>query len=60
MALTFTSYIFLFVFLPIVIVGHHLISRLVKDPRAAIAWLVLASLVFYATQSLKDLLVLTV
>src|SRR5262245_6433399 len=60
MALTFTSYLFLFVFLPIVIVGHHLLSRLVKDPRVAVAWLVLASVVFYATQSLKDLVVLTV
>ena len=60
MALTFTSYLFLFVFLPIVIVGHHVISRLTDNPRFALGWLVLASIVFYATQSLKDLVVLTV
>lgn len=58
MTLTFTSYVFLFLFLPIVILGHHLLSRAFTDHRPALAWLVLASLAFYATQGISDLVVL--
>jgi alginate O-acetyltransferase complex protein AlgI len=42
----FSSYIFIFGFLPIALVGFHLLCRLGRGPAAA--WLVLASLVFYA------------
>ena len=42
----FNSLPFLFAFLPVVLVGFQLLGRLGKT--AAIAWLALASLVFYA------------
>ncbi len=41
----FNSYHFLFVFLPIVLVGFHLLHR--KSRRLALAWITLSSLVFY-------------
>jgi len=42
----FSSYIFLFVFLPVTLIGFCLLSRLL-GPKAAKLWLTLASLVFY-------------
>ena len=42
----FSSYIFLFFFLPITLVGFGLLSRY-QGPKAAKLWLVLASLFFY-------------
>jgi alginate O-acetyltransferase complex protein AlgI len=41
----FNSYHFLFVFLPIVLLGFHLLR--VKSRRLALAWITLSSLVFY-------------
>lgn len=43
----FNSYIFIFCFLPIVLAGYLLLRRTSK-PRWPIAWLVLASLVYYS------------
>lgn len=43
----FNSYTFLFAFLPIVLIGFHLL-KLAARHQAAIAWLVVASLFFYA------------
>lgn len=42
----FSSYSFLFVFLPIALVGYYLVAKL--GAQYAVGWLVLASLVFYA------------
>ena len=42
----FASYNFLFIFLPIALVGYYLVAKLGAD--YAVAWLVLASLAFYA------------
>jgi alginate O-acetyltransferase complex protein AlgI len=42
----FNSYAFIFLFLPIVLLGFHLIGSQGRD-RIAIAWLVAASLFFY-------------
>src|SRR5580700_8496159 len=44
--MVFASYSFLFVFLPIALMGYYLAARL--GPTHAIAWLVIASLAFYA------------
>jgi D-alanyl-lipoteichoic acid acyltransferase DltB (MBOAT superfamily) len=41
----FNSFVFIFLFLPISLVGYYAISR--HNTRAAAAWLVLASFVFY-------------
>jgi D-alanyl-lipoteichoic acid acyltransferase DltB (MBOAT superfamily) len=58
--MTFNSYVFLFVFLPIVIAGYYLLTRLLGDQRPALTWLVLASLVFYGSQGFGYLAVLAV
>ena len=58
--MTFASYVFLFVFLPIVVVGYYLLARLLRDQRPALTWLVIASLVFYASQGFGYLVVLAV
>jgi alginate O-acetyltransferase complex protein AlgI len=50
----FNSYIFIFVFLPIVLLGSHLIGRRFHY-KFAIAWLVLASLFFYGWRILNYL-----
>ncbi len=42
----FNSYLFIFVFLPITLIGYFLIRKS-RFPHFAISWLVLASLVFY-------------
>ena len=44
--MVFSSYSFLFVFLPIALVGYYLVAKLGAD--CAVGWLVLASLAFYA------------
>lgn len=41
----FNSYIFLFAFLPVALVGFHLLSRLGR--RTAASWLILISVIFY-------------
>ncbi len=43
----FNSPLFLFLFLPITLLGYHLIGKS-KQPRLAIIWLVATSLLFYA------------
>ncbi len=52
----FNSFAFLFAFLPLVLIGFHLLGRLGKI--AAIGWLTLASLVFYAQWNRAFLLLL--
>ena len=57
----FNSYVFVFAFLPATLLGFHLIGRR-GDRRAAIAWLVLASLFYYgwwnpAVRSVPEMLV---
>ena len=42
----FNSYVFIFAFLPVTLLGFYLLGR-GPGPRAAISWLVLASLFFY-------------
>ena len=44
--MVFSSYRFIFIFLPIVLLGYHLL-RLTRRPAWVKAWLVAASLVFY-------------
>jgi len=44
--MVFSSYSFLFIFLPIALLGYYLVAKL--GPRYAVGWLVLASLAFYA------------
>jgi alginate O-acetyltransferase complex protein AlgI len=55
----FNSAIFIFVFLPITLVGYHTLNALRLD-RIAIAWLVAASAVFYAWFSVRYLALLAV
>jgi len=45
--LLFNSYFFIFVFLPVTLLGFYLIGRLGEE-RGAVSWLVFASLFFYA------------
>ncbi len=45
--MSITSYTFLFVFLPITLLGYYVVGKLDR-PRIAIIWLIAASLVFYA------------
>jgi alginate O-acetyltransferase complex protein AlgI len=44
--MVFSSFSFIFVFLPIALVGYYLVAKL--GAKYAVGWLVLASLVFYA------------
>ncbi len=55
--MTFTSFTFLFIFLPVVVLGYHLLRRVLPSP-VAVAWLVVASLVFYASQGPSYVVVL--
>jgi alginate O-acetyltransferase complex protein AlgI len=55
----FNSATFIFVFLPITLVGYYALNALQLD-RMAIAWLVLASAVFYAWFSVRYLALLAV
>lgn len=56
--MTFNSYQFLFVFLPIVIAGYYLLSRLFASQKPALAWLVLGSVAFYGSFGVGYLAVL--
>lgn len=56
--MSFNSYIFLFAFLPIVIGGYYLLTRLFASQRPALGWLVAASLLFYASLGPGYLLIL--
>jgi alginate O-acetyltransferase complex protein AlgI len=58
MTLTFNSYAFLLLFLPIVIAGYYLLTRVFATQRPALVWLIVASLVFYALQGPGYLIVL--
>ncbi|MGW6928418.1 MBOAT family O-acyltransferase [Lentzea sp. NPDC054927] len=58
MTLTFTSYLFLIGFLPIVIAGYYLLTCIFSSQRPALIWLIAASLAFYSLQGEGFLLVL--
>jgi D-alanyl-lipoteichoic acid acyltransferase DltB (MBOAT superfamily) len=47
--MTFNSYAFLLVFLPIVVAGYYLLTRLFESQAPALGWLLAASVVFYGT-----------
>jgi alginate O-acetyltransferase complex protein AlgI len=55
---TFNSYQFLLVFLPVVVAGFYVLSRVFSTQKPALAWLVLASVVFYGSFGLGYLVVL--
>jgi D-alanyl-lipoteichoic acid acyltransferase DltB (MBOAT superfamily) len=52
----FNSFVFIFAFLPLSLVGYYALAR--HSTRAAAAWLVLASLVFYAYWNLVFVILL--
>ena len=52
--MSFTSYSFVFLFLPLAVAGYWLLLRLTRE-RAAVGWLVVCSLVFYAFASWRSL-----
>lgn len=54
--MSFTSYSFVFLFLPLAVAGYWLLLRLTRE-RAAVGWLVACSIVFYACASLRSLAV---
>jgi alginate O-acetyltransferase complex protein AlgI len=54
--MVFASYSFLFIFLPIALVGYYLVAKLRAE--YAVTWLVLASLVFYAVWNLAFVILL--
>ena len=47
--MTFNSYAFLLAFLPLVVTGYYLLTRLLESQMPALVWLLLASLVFYGS-----------
>ena len=51
---SFTSYSFVFLFLPLAVAGYWLLLRLTRE-RAAVGWLVACSIVFYACASSRSL-----
>ena len=53
---SFTSYSFVFLFLPLAVAGYWLLVRFTKQ-RSAVGWLVACSIVFYACASWKSLAV---
>ena len=53
----FNSYQFLFVFVPLLLAGFYVATRL-RGPSAARAWLLLASIAFYAYANLLSLVIL--
>ena len=55
--MSFSSYPFVFLFLPLAVAGYWTLFR-IKGPAAATGWLLLGSIVFYAYASLKSLLVI--
>jgi D-alanyl-lipoteichoic acid acyltransferase DltB (MBOAT superfamily) len=46
--MTFNSYAFLFLFLPVILIGYYALTRSSPSQRPALVWLVAGSLVFYA------------
>lgn len=52
----FTSFNFIFVFLPIAVIGYYLLARL--GTRFAVTWLVLSSLAFYSVWNPKFVILL--
>ena len=57
-ALSFNSYLFLFAFLPVVIAGFYLLTRVTNKQAPALIWLIAASLFFYAVQGPGYLVIL--
>ena len=55
--MSFSSYTFVFLFLPLTVAGYWSLLRL-KNHAAAAGWLLLSSIIFYASGSLKSLLVI--
>jgi alginate O-acetyltransferase complex protein AlgI len=55
---TFNAYTFLLLFLPIVVGGYYLLTRVFNDARPALVWLVAASLFFYGVYGPGYLVVL--
>jgi alginate O-acetyltransferase complex protein AlgI len=53
---SFTSYSFVFLFLPLTVAGYWLLLRRTRE-RAAVGWLVACSIVFYACASSRSLAV---
>jgi alginate O-acetyltransferase complex protein AlgI len=47
--MTFNSYAFLLAFLPVVVAGYYLLTRVFESQTPALAWLLAASVVFYGT-----------
>ena len=56
--MVFTSPLFLFLFLPLAWGAWHLASRLTRDERASLVYLIVASLIFYAWWHVPNLAVL--
>jgi D-alanyl-lipoteichoic acid acyltransferase DltB (MBOAT superfamily) len=52
--MTFHSFAFIFVFLPVAVAGYFLLSRL-ADRKWAKAWLITVSLIFFAVSDVQDL-----
>lgn len=52
--MSFHSFAFIFVFLPVAVAGYFVLSRL-EDRRWAKSWLIVVSLVFFAVSSVQDL-----
>src|SRR4051812_30342076 len=53
----FNSFEFIFVFLPVAVLGYHLLRR-AGEPRAALDWLIACSLAFYAWSNPANLPIL--
>lgn len=53
----FSSYEFIFLFLPVVVVGYFVLGR-VGGRTPALVWLILASIVFYAVSSIESLAII--
>jgi alginate O-acetyltransferase complex protein AlgI len=47
--MTFTTYTFLMLFLPVVVAGYYALSRVFTDSRPGLLWLLAASLLFYGS-----------
>ncbi|MGA2045048.1 MAG: MBOAT family protein [Roseiarcus sp.] len=56
----FTQINFIFVFLPVTLIGYLLVARVIADPAAPLVWLAAASLVFYAQWKVAFLPVIVV
>ena len=56
--MVFSSFNFLFLFLPLTLIGFYLLGR--KDEHWAASWLLLASLTFYVSWNLAYLPILAI